>query len=70
MLRVCPCVDVAVGSTLSTAVDISAVVMGVLLSSRCRQYHLSAMLHRHVAYSNKNTPERKKRREGGNVKER
>lgn len=64
MLRVCPCVLVTVGSTLSAAVDISAVVMGALFSSRCRQYHPSVTLHCHVALSKKkNTPERNKWRE-------
>lgn len=68
MLGVCLCVHVTVGSALSAAVDISTVVMGALFSSRCRQYHLSVMLHRHDAYSKKKkkTPE-KKCREGGHV---
>lgn len=71
MLRVCPCVLVTVGSTLSAAVDISAVVMGALFSSRCRQYHPSVTLHCHIALSKKeNTPERNKWREGVNVEER
>lgn len=52
-LGVCPCVHVTVDSTLSTAVDISTVVMGALFSSRCRQYHLLVMLHRHLAHSKK-----------------
>lgn len=55
MLCVCPCVHVTVGSTLSTAVGIRAVVMGARSSSRCRHYHLSVTLHRRVAHGNKNT---------------
>lgn len=36
------------GSTLSTAVEIS-VVVGTLSSSRCGQYHVLIMLHFHAA---------------------
>lgn len=52
---VCPCARLIVDITLSTAVDINAVAVGLLFSSRCRRYRLWVTLHHNVPHSSKHT---------------